>query len=143
MSSSACQSTDSSCLAGDEKPRAELSNPCSPPVAGALDCMRLHKHAEARARLGLMLAAGDQLSIDRGNWLIAAEMMLEDGPPLATFSQHTLPQEHEAPFTNLVDGRWVDLFVAKLKDFEELAEKKRKLTAKKTLVPPVLDTAPK
>ena len=112
-------------------------------VAGALDCMRQHKHAEARARLGLMLAAGDQLSIDRGNWLIAAEMMLEDGPPLATFSQHTLPQEHEAPFTNLVDGRWVDLFVAKLKDFEELAEKKRKLTSKKNLVPPVLDTAPK
>ena len=105
--------------------------------------MRQHKHSEARARLGLMLAAGDQLSIDRGNWLIAAEMMLEDGPPLATFGQHTLPQEHEAPFTNLVDGRWVDLFVAKLKDFEELAEKKRKLTAKKTLIPPVLDTAPK
>ena len=85
-------------------------------IAGALDCMRQQKHAEARARLGLLLAAGDQLSIDRGNWLIAAEMMLEDGPPLAAFGQHTLPQEHEAPFTNLVDGRWVDLFVAKLKD---------------------------
>ena len=112
-------------------------------IAGALDCMRQHKHAEARARLGLMLAAGDQLSIDRGNWLIAAEMMLEDGPPLATFGQHQLPQEHEAPYTSLVDGRWVDLFVAKLKDYEELAEKKRKLTFKKLPVPPIADPAAK
>ena len=111
-------------------------------AAGALDCMRQQKHAEARARLCLMLAAGDQLSIDRGNWLVASEMLLEDGPPMATFAQHTLPQDHEAPFTHLVDGRWVDLFVAKLKDYEELAEKKKKLTTRKA-VPPVPEPTPK
>ena len=111
-------------------------------AAGALDCMRQQKYAEARARLCLMLAAGDQLSIDRGNWLVASEMLLEEGPPMATFAQHSLPQDHEAPFTNLVDGRWVDLFVAKLKDYEELAEKKRKLTTRKTS-PPLPEPAPK
>ena len=111
-------------------------------VAGALDCMRQQKHAEARARLCLILAAGDQLSIDRGNWLVASEMLLEEGPPMAAFAQHALPQDHEAPFTNLVDGRWVDLFVAKLKDYEELAEKKRKLTTKKVM-PPTPEPTPK
>ncbi len=105
-------------------------------IAGALDCMRQQKYAEARARLCLMLAAGDQLSVDRGSWLIASEMMLEDGPPMAAFNNHPLPQDHEAPFTRLVDGRWVDLFVAKLRDFEDLAEKKRKLSSKKLPSPP-------
>ena len=105
-------------------------------IAGALDCMRQQRYAEARARLCLLLAAGDQLSVDRGSWLIASEMMLEDGPPMAAFNNHTLPQDHEAPFTRLVDGRWVDLFVAKLRDFEELAEKKQKLSSKKPPTPP-------
>ena len=105
-------------------------------IAGALDCMRQQRYAEARARLCLLLAAGDQLSVDRGSWLIASEMMLEDGPPMAAFNNHTLPQDHEAPFTRLVDGRWVDLFVAKLRGFEELAEKKRKLSSKKPPTPP-------
>ncbi len=104
-------------------------------IAGILDALRNQKYSEARARACLALAIGDQLSIDRGNWLIAGEMSLEDPPPLGAFSHHPLPQEHEAPFTKLVDGRWVDLFVQKLHDYESLAEKKRKLGAKGAFPP--------
>lgn len=104
-------------------------------VAGILDCLRAQRYAEARARACLTLAMGDQLSIDRGSWLIAGELSLEDPPPLSSFSQHHLPQEHEAPFTKLVDGRWVDLVVQKLHDYDSLAEKKRKLGAKGAVPP--------
>eukprot|EP00438_Fugacium_kawagutii_P018100 Skav210874 [mRNA] locus=scaffold1173:118408:120490:+ [translate_table: standard] len=38
-------------------------------VAGILDSLRIGNHAEARARACLILAQGDQLSIDRGSWL--------------------------------------------------------------------------
>ena len=96
-------------------------------IAGIHECLRQQRYSEARARACLALAGGDQLSIDRGSWLIAGEMMLEDPPPLSSFATHPLPQEHEAPFTHLVDGRWVDLFVQKLSEFEALAEKKKKL----------------
>lgn len=99
-------------------------------IGGILDCLRAQKYSEARARACLALAMGDQLSIDRGSWLVAGEMSLEDAPPLGSFSQHPLPQEHEAPFTKLVDGRWIDLIVQKLQDYESLAEKKRRLGAK-------------
>ena len=101
-------------------------------IAGALNCLRAQKPAEARARLALLLCQGDQLSIDRGSWILAGEMALEEPPPLAQFAAHSLPQENEAPYTRLVDGRWVDLFLQKLNDYDSLAEKKRKLTSKRS-----------
>ena len=104
-------------------------------IAGALDCLIQQRPEEARARLGLLLAMGDQLSIDRGSWLLAAEISLEDPPPLSSFSHHVLPQDNEAPYTKLVDGRWIDLFLQKLNDYENLADKKRKLAARKNIPP--------
>jgi hypothetical protein len=45
----------------------------------------------------LLMAQGDQLSIDRGSWVVASELALEPAPPMASFAQHTLPTESEPP----------------------------------------------
>lgn len=103
-------------------------------VAGVLDALRSNAVGEARARCCLLLAQGDQLSIDKSNWVVASEMSLEDSPPMAAFHAHTLPAETEPPYTKLVDSRWMELFLAKLADYDSLNEKKRKLSYKKPAV---------
>lgn len=104
-------------------------------VAGILDCLRNNDVDAARARCGLLLRQGDQLSIDKGLWTVAAELSLEDSPPFSSFATHTLPTETEAPHTKLVDGRWMDLILHRLSSYDLLTEKK-KLSAKKFLPPP-------
>eukprot|EP00438_Fugacium_kawagutii_P014589 Skav231488 [mRNA] locus=scaffold820:416816:419018:+ [translate_table: standard] len=101
-------------------------------IAGIYDAIKDQRVDEARSRCLLALAAGDQLSIDRGSWVIAQEILLEDPPNLTAFQQHTLPGDLEAPHSKLVDGRWMDLFIQKLNDWDSLAEKKRKLGSKKS-----------
>eukprot|EP00438_Fugacium_kawagutii_P029903 Skav200720 [mRNA] locus=scaffold2650:194332:201147:- [translate_table: standard] len=96
-------------------------------IAGIYDCIKAQRFEEAKTRALLALAAGDQVSIDRGSWVIAQEILLEDPPNSAAFQQHTLPGELEAPHSRMVDGRWMDLFIQKLHDWDSLAEKKRKL----------------
>ena len=63
--------SDSSCLAGDEKPRAELSNPCSPPVGGS---RRSGLHAATQACRGTCSAGADVSSrrsvVDRPRQLV-------------------------------------------------------------------------
>lgn len=100
-------------------------------IAGVLDCLRSNQVAQARARCGLLLAQGDQLSIDKGAWLIAGELSLEEPPPMSAFTSHALPSETEAPYTKLIDGRWFDLCLHKLHDYDQLQEKKKKLSYKK------------
>ena len=100
-------------------------------IGGILDALRSGLTEEAKARCYLALAMGDQLSIDRGQWILAAEISLEDSPPISVFNSHSLPSELEAPYTKLVDGRWIDLFLQKLNEFDSLAEKKKKLSYRK------------
>ena len=100
-------------------------------VAGILDALRAGSHAEARARACLLLAQGDQLSIDRGSWLVASELSLEESPPMASFTAHTLPMDSEAPYSRLIDGRWFDPFLQKLQDYDSLTEKKKKLSGRR------------
>lgn len=112
-------------------------------VAGMVDALRAGKPEEAKARGYLILAQGDQLSIDRGSWTVASELALEEPPPFASFQQHLLPQETEQPFTKLVDGRRLDLILSKLQDMDTLNERKKKLSGRRALpapeVPPKAD----
>ena len=100
-------------------------------VAGALDSLRAGNQEECRARLNLLLAAGDQMSIDRGSWIVASEILLEEPPPMSIFQSHLLPTEGEAPYTRLIDARWFEIFLQKLQDYDALTEKKKKLSIKK------------
>ena len=96
-------------------------------IAGILDALRAGAVDEAKARCYLGLAMGDQLSIDRGQWVLAGEVSLEDPPAVSVFASHNLPTELEAPYSKLLDARWVDLFLHKLNEFDLLNEKKKKL----------------
>ena len=100
-------------------------------VAGALDSLRAGNSEECRARLNLILAAGDQMSIDRGSWVVASEILLEEPPPMSVFQSHLLPTDSEAPYTRLIDARWFEIFLQKLQDYDNLTEKKKKLSSKR------------
>lgn len=104
-------------------------------VAGALDALRAGNPEECRARLNLLLAAGDQMSIDRGSWIVAGEILLEEPPPMSVFQSHLLPSESEAPYTRLIDARWFEIFLQKLQDYDTLTEKKRKLSGRRFIKP--------
>ncbi|CAE7229550.1 unnamed protein product [Symbiodinium sp. KB8] len=90
-------------------------------IAGIGDALREERHEEAYLRCLLGLAAGDQLSIDRGNW--------NDPPPFPAFATHTLPAGAEVPFTKLVDARWMEIFMARLRDVDLYLESRRKLAS--------------
>ena len=71
------------------EPYRRLQKLCLP--AGVLDDLVNGRVAHARARACLMLVMIDQVAIDRGNWALGAELMLEQGPPLSALASHTLP----------------------------------------------------
>ena len=100
-------------------------------IAGVWDCLRNGDADAARARCALLVAQGDQLSIDRGSWVVAGELSLEDSPPFASFATHSLPSETDNPHTKLVDSRWMDLVLHRLSCVDQLMEKKKKLSSKR------------
>ena len=61
--------------------------------------------------------------------MLAAELTLEPPPPYASFSSHTAPDPWETQHTRLVDDRWSELFLSKLKEIAEYQEKRSKLTS--------------
>ena len=72
-------------------------------MAGAWDDLRAGHIDRARARLALGVAAYDQQAYDK------------------------LVESYEAPHTKLIDGRWFDLIVSKLKGIASFQEQKIKL----------------
>ncbi len=100
-------------------------------IGGIWDCLRNNRVAEARARAALATACLDQQSCDRGNWLVASEVVLEEPPPFHSFSLHRAPDVWETPHSRLLDGRWYELYLAKLKDLAEVQEKRLKLAGRK------------
>lgn len=97
-------------------------------LAGIWDCLRTGRHEEARARAGLALAQLDQQACDRGSFLLAAEVSLESAPPYSAFSSHQPPESWEHPHSKLLDPRWVDLMMSRLRDIADFQEKKAKLS---------------
>lgn len=96
-------------------------------IAGALDDIRAGAIDRARARLCLGLAAFDQQSYDRGGWLLAAEMSLEHPPPYGAFANRLPPDGWEQPHTRLIDPRWFDVMVSKVRSLADYHDKKAKL----------------
>lgn len=110
-------------------------------IAGIWDSLRGGRHEEARARAGLALAALDQQSCDRGSFLLAAEVSLESPPPYSSFQSHSAPEPFELPHSKLLDPRWVELMMSRLRDLSEYQEKKMKLSAPRKVEEP--DKQPK
>ena len=102
---------------------------CSWSAAGILDDLVQGRMAHARARAGLLVLMLDQCAIDKGSWALAAELSLEQAPPLATLANHSLPSisDGESPFSRLLDPLWAEVMLAHLKDAEDYVQKRRNL----------------
>ena len=102
-------------------------------VAGILDDLIRGRAASARARACLLLLQLDQAAVDKGNWVLAAELSLEAGPPLASLSQHVAPavSEGEAPYSKLLDPRWAEIALSHLRDTDDYVTKRRNLSSRK------------
>ena len=112
-------------------------------LAGIWDCLRLGRHEEARARAALGVAMVDQHACDKGSFLVASEIVLEDPPPFASFNRHSAPEMWETQHSKLIDGRWVDLIMSKLRDLADYHEKRNKLQPSRKADLPPAAPAPK
>ncbi|OLQ11504.1 hypothetical protein AK812_SmicGene4650 [Symbiodinium microadriaticum] len=112
-------------------PNIQSSARVSWSAAGALDSLVEGKVDEAKARLGLLIAQLDQVAYDRGQWLIASEAALE--PPFSSFARHVLPDANEAQFSKLLDPRWIEAFVSKVKEMEDYVDRRDRLTRRGSL----------
>ena len=81
------------------------------------------------ARAMLMCVASDQVALDKGSWLVAWEMVLEEKPPYHSFDAHRQTSE-TLPHSRLVDERHLEIILARIKALEELYEKRKKLEAR-------------
>ena len=84
-------------------------------MAGVWDYLRHGKAGEARARAALAVAVMDQHGCDGGSCLLDSEVTLEIPPPFSAFSQHTPPEPWELQHSQLLDPRWVELFLPVLR----------------------------
>lgn len=99
-------------------------------LSGIYDCLASGRVAEAKARARSLLgiAALDQASLDGGSWLMAQEMLLEAAPPFASFQGRRLPESWEQSVTKLIDERWAEILMWKLKDKDSFNEARKRLS---------------
>ena len=99
---------------------------CAWSAAGALDALRQQKPAEAEARLSLLLVALDQVAVDRGNWALGSEILLEAPAPMHAFKGHE-SRDSDQVFSRILDSRLAELSLHYLKDQADFLEKRNKL----------------
>lgn len=97
-------------------------------VSGIWDALIGGRVEEARARCGLLVAAGEQSSIDGGNWLISSVSLLEQPPPYQMFAHHQAPSNLECQHSILYDPRWVEVFMGHVREVDTYQEAKKKLS---------------
>ena len=96
-------------------------------VCGALDSLRAGRVPEAQARLILLLGQVDQVAVDRGQWVLAAEGSLEETPPFSSFSRHSPPDFYEGQHTKLWPPAWAEAFMHKVRETDDFVERRSKL----------------
>lgn len=62
-------------------------------------------------------------------------MLLEGAPPLSSFVGRRLPEPWEQPVTKLIDDRWAEILMWRLKDRDSFVEARKRLQAAR-LIPP-------
>ena len=107
-------------------------------LAGALDNLRQGDVHQARARLCLALAAVDQAAIDQGNWSLAQEVLLEAAAPMGSFQNRRVDNTEQVA-TKLLDERFVDLMLWRIKDRDSYIEARKRLALNARARAPVVD----
>lgn len=96
-------------------------------ICGALDSLKQGRSSEAQARLALLLAQMDQLAVDRGQWVLAAEGSLEDPPPFSSFTRHSPPDYLEPQHTKLWPAVWAEAMMFRVRELDDFVEKRSRL----------------
>ncbi len=96
-------------------------------VAGIHDALRRGAVNEARSRCCLALAAIEQSSIDSGSWVLAQEILLEQPAPFPSFQGRRPVDVAEQPSTKLLDERFIEVMLWRLKDRDTYLESRRQL----------------
>ncbi|CAE7221564.1 unnamed protein product [Symbiodinium sp. CCMP2592] len=101
-------------------------------VCGIWDALRAGRHDEARARCALCIAACDQQAFDNGQWTLAEQFLLEQPPPLSAFAgkRNASSDATDTYHTRLVEPRWAELCLHKVRELEQHLEAKKKLGGK-------------
>ena len=96
-------------------------------IAGALDSLRANRVQEAQAKLALLLSQVDQVAVDRGQWILAAEASMEEAPPFSSFARRSPPDMLEPQHTKLWPTAWAEAFMYKVRELDDFVERRQKL----------------
>ena len=72
-----------------------------------------------------MLVVGEQLSLDRGSWLQAQELMWEEDPPYASFGARGTDQSRR-PCPRAAHPLWIEVTIQAVTDLDDWTEKRRR-----------------
>ena len=93
-----------------------------------VDLLKDGSHSEALTRSLLLLSALDQAAIDSGSWLLSAEVLLDTtSPPFSSFQKKPHVDSLDSPHTRLLEARWIELMVHRLRERDSYIEVRRKL----------------
>ena len=98
-------------------------------LAGVHDALKNQEVEQARARCCLALAAVDESAMDQGNWSLAQEFLLELPPPYGAFSNRRPVDPSEYQSTRLVDERFLEVMMWRLRDRDHFQESKKRLSS--------------
>ena len=102
-------------------------------VSSILRHLQRGESAHAKARAALLLAAGDQMSLEHGSWNLAWPLTLLPVPPYQAMSTH-VPQRNPAvmdePFSPLLEGTWVAAHMAWMRDSQLILQKRKEFKGK-------------
>ena len=95
--------------------------------SGARYALAESRTAEALARLGLLIMAGERPAIDSGFWVLAQELLWEKDPHYHSSLDHRAWDPPRAATSRLCDPRWAEVAMARLKEVEERNERRHRL----------------
>lgn len=96
----------------------------------------------ARARALLGVACAEQVSLDGGSWVYAADLIMHDQTvPMSTLASHD-PSAARSAHSELVDPQMFEVISARIKALEDAQERKKKILGVGQKPPPALKTTP-
>ena len=102
--------------------RSRISQPTQVRWAWAVGAIWQALIEEARARCAVLIASADQCAVDGGSWVLGQVAMLEPPRPFSSFNLHRPPGPSELHHSTLLDGRWIEVYLAHVKELDSYPE---------------------
>jgi len=100
---------------------------CAWILASIVKALEGGRPREALGRSLLGLVAADQVSLNKGSWIMAWPMQFQQKePPYASFDAHTLSSS-TLPHSSIADPRWVTMVQAWHRELDDIIERQTRL----------------